>query len=186
MLAKRALNVASAILALLIMAFLVWDASGAAFTAQTDETGSVTAAAVALSDDDAISTDLTLPAVLVPGDTYEQCVTVTYTGTAVGADLTGIRLYGPGSTDALAQYLLLSVGEGADCTAAEAAATNVYDATALDSLPTDFAGGAGSWVPAASGETRAYFVSVQLDANTPDAQQGATASFTLTWEVQTS
>lgn len=207
MLAKRALNVASAILALLIMAFLVWEASDAAFTAQTSEDGTGAAAELVLTDDGFAvgpSASATFSPVLFPGQESEvACIDVTYSDDSAqvfsGSSPTAgeVRFYlsalsntdgglGGGPTAPLSEVLEIRVDEVASCdpTVAVLPGTATFSGTLAD-LVGDYASDHGNWTPAAAGDTQSYAVQLSFPAGSEDALQGDGVSFTLTWEVQT-
>ena len=49
-----------------------------------------------------------------------------------------------------------------------------------------YGSGLSSWTPTAAAQARTYRFTYTLDASTPDAQQGATATATFQWEARTS
>ena len=92
----------------------------------------------------------------------------------------------------LAGYLDLTVerGSGAaafgDCTGFTSAETLTTGGTlaAFAAASTDFASGAGTWAPAATGESQWYRVVVTLQDD--NAAQGLDATVDFTWEAQNS
>src|SRR3712207_1276823 len=86
---RGALTVAAPV-ALIASAALVWQASNAAFTATTDNTGNnFSSGSVALGDDDS-ATALLTPSNLKPGSTNAECIKVSYTGTLASS---GVKLF---------------------------------------------------------------------------------------------
>lgn len=166
---------------LLLSGALVWQSTEAAFTATTAtpqnswQTGSVV-----LSDDaTSVAFDVTG---LSAGQTGSRCITVTYDGSVVPAD---VRLYAADVVDGgLAGHLELAVREGtgggfADCTgfvAGSGAAT-----ATVATFPTDFTTGWGTWAPATTGATRTYEIVYTVAAGAP---QGASAGIAFVWEAR--
>ncbi len=177
----------AAVLSAAAVSALVFTATNAAFSDTTDNTGnSFEAGTVELVDNDGGSA-LFAVTDMVPGDTETGCIEVTYNGTIVGADLTGLNLYGASSGDAaMIAELDLTVNRsaaGGTCGAFVSAAT-VYTGD-LGSLGTDFATGSAGLTPSATGETVAYQINVTLPASASNADQGLTADVDFTWEVTT-
>jgi hypothetical protein len=185
---RHRIRVKSAVAAAALVATsLVW--SGGTFSAFDKSSSmpgnSVSAASVALSDDDAGGSILTLAAAR-PGDATSGCVTVTYTGTAPAA----VRLYGTTGGTGLATYLNLVVtrgtisggGSAGSCTGftADAGGGQLYSGT-LASFPSSSGSAvtdASSWT---SGTTHAYRFTLTLPSGTGAGAQGLTASPSFTW-----
>ncbi|MEL6890704.1 MAG: TasA family protein [Actinomycetota bacterium] len=164
---------------------LVFTATNAAFSDTTDNAGnSFVAGTVTITDDD-LGNAMFSVTDMVPGDTETECIEVTYTGSIVGADLSGLRLYGSSSGDLQPELDLLveRSAAGGTCAAFSADAT-VFNGD-LGSLGTDYASGSAGLVPSAQNETVAYRFSVTLPAAAPNSVQGDTASADFTWEVTT-
>ena len=51
------------------------------------------------------------------------------------------------------------------------------------SAKNNFANGVGTFAPSGTGQSKTYHVSYTVNAGTPDAQQGASAAATFTWEA---
>jgi len=175
--------VAAGLSGLLLVTMLVLRVSGAAFQASTvNPSNSFGAATVAVSDNDSGTLLLDTTAML-PGDTKQTCVQVSYTGTV---DAT-VKLHGTVS-GSLPQYLNLTVerGSGAsafgNCTGFSSTAT-VFSGTVsgLASSHTSWADGAGSYTAAPSSSQWFRIVWTLQDVN---AAQGQTASATYTWEAR--
>ncbi len=196
---------------LLISTALVWQSTAAAFTATTDNSGNTwRAGSVVLSDSDGGSAlfDSTADGALQPGSTRSRCIRVDYTG-SLAAD---IRLYVTTPTagaTALDQYLVMSVEQGQDVTAATSVAADCSTGFTATSTPTwlfntalassgsadqtktlaalktgspDFARGlpVGSAVPTGTSLTFRITYSVLDDNNAQNTRSTAT----FTWEAQ--
>lgn len=180
------LNVASAAVALLLMSLLVWQASSAAFTAQTSEDITVDAGQITLSDDDASAT---FTPVLYPGQSDAVCVTVTYnqTPTSPAAPLATVHVYGSFSdgSPALSGDVEIQVDEGCS-----AGSTILGSGTITSVIGTgnaeDYVSGSGTWVPSGDGDSQDYLITFTMPSSTTDAAQGGSVDVTVTWEVQTS
>ena len=178
--------------ALLLVSFLVASVSRAAFIDTTDGTGNIVGAGtVDLVDDDSGSVMFNV-STLVPGDTVTNCIVVTYQGTV--PDPSAVKLYSGGFTDSgdFADYLNLTIDEGTggsfgDCTGFVSSSTIESGGTLtdFDTAHTGYGTGAGVWDPSSTPESRTYRVSFELDAATPDAEEGESVSaLVFTWEVQ--
>lgn len=187
---QRRLVWATVALSLLVVSALVVRLSAAAFVATTDnannswQTGEVT-----LTDDDSGSAMFSATG-LVPGQTVENCIVVTYGG-SVDA---GVRLYGADltQTNALADDLDLTVDAGSgggfgDCTGFTSSA-NLVTSTALSTFAatyTNFTNGLDTWAPTGgSNATRTYRFRVTLNASS--TAEAATAGYRFVWEAQNS
>jgi len=179
-------------LALLASSAVVYQASNAAFSAQTTNgTNNWASGSVTISDDDSGNALVNLSN-LKPGDTATKCINVTYTGSLAAT----VKLYTSASTDTgLGQYLDFSIDEGTgatggaslDCTgftlgsALFPAGTLSGFLTAKNSYPN----GVSTWAPAgASNAVKSYrFIWTLQDNN---AAQNKSASATFTWEARNS
>ncbi len=188
----RMARMGGTLLSFLLVGFLVITGSRAAFTDNTGNTGnSFTAGDVDLVDDDSGSVMFTVTN-MEPGDSLTDCILVTYQGTIV--DPSAVKLYSGGYIDSgdFADYLNLTVEEGSggtfgDCTgfSLENAIESGGTVTAFDATHTDYASGAGVWDPSGTPQSKTYRITVELDAATPNAEQGESVSaLTFTWEVQ--
>lgn len=180
-------------LSLLLVGFLVVTGSRAAFTDTTDNTGNAFAAGdLELVDDDGGATALFSVANMVPGDSVTDCIEVTYQGSI--ANPAAVKLYSGGYTDSgdFADYLNVTIDEGSggtfgDCSGFlfENTIEPVGTLAAFDAAHTDYTDGAGAWDPVGTPESKSYRFTVELDAATPDAEQGeAVTALAFTWEVQ--
>ena len=185
----------AALLALALVAALITRTSQAAFTASTDNTGNYfNAGTVSLSDNDG-TTALFAVDGMEPGDVATSCIQLSYDGTITTPR--AVKVYSGGytnvgGTDGLSDYLEVTIDEGTG-TAFPGCGDFVLGAnvlapttlTAFATSATDYASGVGTWTPTATGETRAYRVTVELLGTTPNTEQGAgTTDVAFTWEVQ--
>ena len=179
-------------LALLASSAVVYQASNAAFSAQTNNgTNNWASGSVTITDDDSNTAIVNLTN-LKPGDTATKCINVTYTGSLAAT----VKLYTSASTDSgLAQYLDFSIDEGTgatggatlDCTGFTLGST-LYPAGTLNGFITtknSYANGVSSWAPAgASNAVKSYrFIWTLQDNN---AAQNKASSATFTWEARNS
>jgi hypothetical protein len=182
--AVRTAVVAGALGGVIFSGALVWAASGAAFSASTrNPNNNWAAATVAISDDDSSSVMFDLTG-LVPGDSGQKCITVTYNGNIN----TAVRMYASSPSGTLAPYINVTVEQGtggsfADCTgfASEVNVSQTLSAFA-GSYP-NHASGFGNWNPNASGQTRTYRFTWSLAADNSAANK--TTGVTFTWEART-
>ncbi len=177
-------TVAGGAISLVIAVLLLSQTSMAAFTATTTNgTNSWAAGSVALTDDDSGSLMFNETG-LVPNDSGENCITVTYNGN-VNSD---VRVYAS-SSGTLATYLNVTIERGTgggfgNCTGFSASET-LYSSSALASLAaTNFATGLGTFAPTGSGQTTTYRIAWSVADN--NLAQGQTATADFTWEAQSS
>lgn len=185
-------RLAIAFAALLVVSALIVTTSRAAFSTTTDNAGnSFTAGDVVLVDDDLAASRFTVTD-MEPGDTVTGCIVVTYNGSV---DPGVVRLYSGGYTDSgnFGDYLNITVDEGtggtfADCTGFtedDVGAEFANTLTFFNTNHTNYGNGFGEWDPSASGQSKTYQITVELDAATPNAEQNESATaLTFTWEVQ--
>lgn len=174
---------------LIAVSAVVWRSSSAAFSGTTNNAGNSWATGtVSLTDDDS-GTAMFAATGLVPGATDSKCIAVTYGGTADAQ----ISLFVSASTGpALQPYLDMVVEEGTGGSFSSCA--GFIPSTTLSSAPlssivatnTSFASGMTTGGTATTGQVRTYRFTYTLNASTPDAQQGATATATFQWEARTS
>ena len=164
------------------------NASRAAFTATTSNTGnSWSAGTVVLTDDDASAVMFNVTN-MKPGDTNTKCIKVDYTG-SLAAD---VKMYGAVAGTGLATHLTATVEVGAggtfaSCTGWVANATPVSFTGTLAAFGTthsNFTNGLAGFAGAVATNTRTYRVTVALPSGAVNAAQGLTASATFTWEAQ--
>jgi hypothetical protein len=182
-------------LALLASSAVVYQASNAAFSAQTaNGTNNWASGSVTISDDDSGNAIVNLSN-LKPGDTATKCINVTYTGSLSAT----VKLYTSASTDSgLGQYLDFSVDEGTgatggatlDCTgftlgSALYPAGTLGGAGGFITVKNSYTNGVSTWAPAGgSNATKSYrFVWTLQDNN---SAQNKSSSATFTWEARNS
>jgi predicted ribosomally synthesized peptide with SipW-like signal peptide len=179
-------------LSLLLVGFLVVTGSRAAFTDTTDNTGNAFAAGtVDLVDDDSDSAMFDV-AGMAPGDSVTDCIVVTYEGTVL--DPAAVKLYSGGYTDSgdFANYLNLTIEEGTGGAFGNCSGFNFENEiepggtlAAFGTAHTDYLTGVGVWDPTGTPESKTYRFTVELDAATPNAEQGeSVTALAFTWEVQ--
>lgn len=172
--------------ALLMLTVLTVSRSQAAFSDTTDNTGIAFATGtVAISDDDGGTTALFNSLGMSPGAPEEKCIEVTYDGTMTPAD---IKMYGTTSGD-LAPFLNLTIEMGTggtfatDCTAFTGASIYTGTLAGFTLAPhLDWSDGLATFSPAATGESRVFKFTVEVQ-NLP-AAQNKTANASFTWEAQ--
>ena len=199
-----AVRISMVLLAILLASFSILTTSRAVFTDTTDNNGNNFAAGdVTIVDDDTGSVLFNIGN-FAPGETFENCIAVTYNG-SLDAD---VRLYSANlaTTTALnlAPQINVTVEEGTgsgftatelggnegDCTGFVASSTLTAVGETLDSFATNytnFATGLSAWAPlGGSGDSRTYRFVVELDAAAPNAYQGMDAQIDFVWEAQNS
>jgi hypothetical protein len=190
---------AAVIVGLMGSGAMVWQASSAAFTAQTENDGnSWDSGTVVLSDNDSGSALFTATS-LVPGSTATQCINIEYDGDVAST----VKLFGdPGAVPdiALADYLAVDISiatAGKVCADAVGGDYtrffgdgNIVDDVAADTLDefltahTDFSNGAGSYVtPAAPNYVRAFRIKYTL-IDDPAADGLDATGVKFVWEAQ--
>lgn len=180
---RRATFVALPIACLLTGA-VVWNASSAAFTDTTDNTGNAwSTGTVDITDDDAGAARFNVSG-LTANSTDTRCITVTYNGSLAAS----VKLYGAASGTGLANYLDLVIEEGdggsfASCTGFVATST-VFTGTlsTFAANSTNFATGVGTFAPTGSAQNKTYRITYTVQDN--NAAQGLSAGGTFTWEAQ--
>jgi hypothetical protein len=194
-----AIQLSAFALTFILIALLVVTSSRAAFVAQNDNsTNQVSSAAIALTDNDSSTAMFDSLGNMVPGQTYERCIDVTYTGSI---DPTAVMLYATGApTGTLAPYLNLTVQMGADtpaafrdCTGFVSSATLYNSGTLQDfaTARTTFANGVSTWDPAGpvapattTTQTRTFRFAFTVQDVTAAANK--TTTFGFSWETRTS
>jgi hypothetical protein len=186
-----AIQLSAFALTFILIALLVVTSSRAAFVAQNDNmTNRVTSAAIALSDNDSATAMFDDVPNVMPGQTYERCIDVTYTGTV---DPTAVMLYAGGtSSGTLAAYLDLTIHMGIDSTpvfgdcTGFGSAVPVYSGTLANFATThgSHATGLTTWNPVGSPETRTFRFVLSVQDNSAAINQ--TSTFGFSWETRTS
>jgi hypothetical protein len=177
----------------LLVSFLVIGTSRAAFSDTTDNSGNAfTSGSVTITDDDGGDALFDVSA-LAPGDSHENCIEVTYTGT-LSAE---VRLYGTaGASSDLNDALTVTVQRGTgggfvgtetpsgslSCTGF-VSATEVFSGTLTTFLnATNYGTGEDNWA-VTNGSSAVYRFFVEFDTS-DDSLQGGTSNVTFTWEAQ--
>jgi hypothetical protein len=164
----------------LLISFLVVNRSTDAFTSGTESSSHFRSGLVSLSDDDTDRSLFDVPA-MAPGQRYENCITVTYSGVtsqvavALAARATGDLAAG--------MRMTLDVGRGGGF---GKCGGFVPERSLFDGNVTDFARahgpGAGlpAFTPAGPGDSRTFRFGFEL---LPDANPGAKAGVDFDWSV---
>ncbi len=176
--------VAAGPMGLLLSVLVVWSGSRAAFVAATANPGNAfSAATVTLTDDDSGTALLTATG-LEPGGAVQNCIQVSYGGSAPAAVKTYVAPGGLTGTG-LGTYLKLKIEEGTgggfgSCTGFVAGSTD-YTGTvaAFAAASTSAATGVGAFAPSGAGASQVYRVTATLADD--DAARGLTAQLALTW-----
>lgn len=184
----------AAIAALATVSGLVLYTSHAAFSGTTDTSGNWDAATVALSGTS--STAFTSGTNLVPNDTDQECITVTYDGNADAA----VKMYGSttfSSTEDLGKYLDLTIEEvttgAGTCATPDSVDSTLFSTNTLSVntgaftvAHTDWSNGlATTWdssTPATNGATKEFRLTVTVKDDNNAQSQDTTGTFT--WEAQ--
>ncbi len=197
------------LLAVLLVAVLSIAGTRSVFTDTTDNTAnSFTSGAISLVDDDS-GTVMFQVVDMLPGDTVNHCIAVSYEGPNARAT-NGVEIYVPSYTDsaALADDLIVTIDEGAspgvgfdpsgtrtgvndaqgDCTGFVSSSTIVNGlALSAAGFPTSYLTGTGTWAPTGLGTgtpvTLTYRISVTLDSAST-AEGDSVTAIPFTWEVQ--
>ena len=182
-------RVAAALVSLALVSVLVVRSSTAAFTDVTQNTGNAfVVGSVDLVDDDLAATVFNITN-MEPGQIVVDCIVVTYQGSV--PDTSAVKVYSGGYTDSgtLATFLTLTVEEGTGGSFGDFTGfvneNTISTSTPLNTFATSYATGVGLWDPSSTPESKTYRVTVELDASTPNAQQGeSVTAFILNWETQ--
>jgi hypothetical protein len=180
------------LVAFLIVTLLVLQQSYAAFSTSTADSGNtITAATITLTDNDGNGAMYANLTGVIPGQTYDRCITVTYTGAVAP---TAVTLYASAApTGTLGTYLDLTVDMGtatADpfgtCTNFTSTQTVVATQTLATFAATNnaYATGVATWTPTVGTTSRTFRFRMTVQNN--DLAQNQTASnFGFTWEART-
>ena len=181
---------------LVVSAALVWQASYAAFTATTSTpTNNWSTGSVTLTDNDSGAALFTATN-LGGGTTGSRCITVTYGGSVVPAN---VRLYGAAftQTNSVATFINMQVQEVSagytnnapnangvgTCTATSTAALFSNTMANFSTSHSNYGNGLGTWAPAATNETRHYRIVYTVDPSITNTQQNSNAQLAFTWEA---
>lgn len=164
---------------------IIATASYAAFSADTTNPGNAwTAGKVTISDDKNGSALFDVNG-LMPGDTGENCITVT-ADTTEGAS---VKFYTSDTIDAehLGDTMTVRVERveaSGDCGSAASTESLFSGALADLTTKTSFAAGLGTWDPAAGVESARYRFHYELPDTADNSLQQASATTTFVWEAQ--
>lgn len=194
---KRATKIAAAAttpLAVLVAGGLVWQASYAAFTGQTRNSGNDwSTGSVALTDDDQGSARFTVTN-MTPGDTDTRCITVTANASVPGT-VKGYAVNPVFPSPTLADSIDITIRDGAGgsfatCDGFVPAGTIVAD-TPLSTLAQadSYNTAVGGWNVGAGTQTRTYEITWDFDISgltqaQVDDLQGDRAGIDIQWELQ--
>lgn len=179
----RTAILAAVLAGILLSGVLVWGASSAAFSGVTgNPADSWSAGSVTISDDDGGAALVTVSG-LMPGDSGDKCITVTYTGNVAAA----VRLYATGVTGTLGTYLDATIEQGnggsfGSCTSFVSELTSTSTLAAFTAARTSYATGFGTWAPTGAAQTRTYRIAWSMRGD--NAAVGTSVSFTLNWTAQ--
>ena len=174
---------------LIVSAALVWQASYAAFTAQTtNPTNNWTTGNVALTDDDS-NTAMFNATALKGNSTGSRCITVTYNGSLTAA----VKLFGTGFTqqNSVGTYIDIQVQEGSggtngatECTGFTQSAS-LYTGTLANfaTAHTNSSNGLSSWAPTAAAQSRVFRITYTVNNSITNTQMNSNAQIGLTWEA---
>jgi hypothetical protein len=196
-----ALQLSAVALSFTLVALLVVHTSKQAFTAATPNNGNnVAAPTVVLTDNGQAVGAMFNVSNATPGNNYDECIKVTYTGTY--APPTPVQLYGLASqapVGSLAPYLTLSVDMAPatidafrDCSSfPSTGTTNVYSGTLSSFYSTrstylTTGSGQNTWTPASTGDARTFRFRVTVVDGQPAAQGQSATNFGFTWETRSS
>ena len=177
-------RLAAIVVAMLTLALVIVTTSRAAFTDTTENAGnSFASGSVIITDDDGGSA-MFAATEMTPGEPVIECITLTYSGSLVPAD---VRMYGV-SAGVLATYLdtTVEIGSGGsfgDCTGFTPSST-LYSGTLANfsATHTDWATGLATFTAPANPTTQTLRFTVDVQNDPGAMTQSATATFT--WEAQ--
>jgi hypothetical protein len=193
--ARTILTVAATPVAVLAAGAMVYQASYAAFSGQTRNSGNDWATgSVNLTDDDNGSARFQVTNML-PGDTETKCVKVTATA-SVASTVKGYAVNPVPSTSGLENRILVTIKDGdggsfADCSGFVADRTLMTDVTLADLAKSNsWATGIGGWmVPGGTPATKTYQMTWRFDTtgmtqSQVDQLQGSRTGIDMQWEMQ--
>ena len=193
--AQKFLLAAATPLAIVALGATVYQASYAAFTGQTRNSGNEWATgSVKLTDDDNGAARFRVDNML-PGDTQTKCITVT-ADASVASTVKGYAVNPVTSTAGLENKVLVTIDSGtggsfADCTGyTQVGPAHVTNAplSAIAQVNT-FATGFGGWVVPAGVSSKTYRMTWKFDTTgmtqaQVDQMQGARTGIDMQWEMQ--
>jgi len=195
------------VLAMALVAVISIAGTRAAFSGETVNAGNeFDSATIDLTDDDGDVIMFNVAGML-PGDTLDHCILVTYTGPA-GRDSNGVKVFIPSyveaSGTALDTDLLITVEEGTDGSEVfdpSGTRTGVQDSEGdcsgftigtavvtdepLETFATTYATGYGTWTPIVTdtNTTQYYRITVKL-ATASTAEGESMTTIPITWRVE--
>jgi hypothetical protein len=182
--------------AMLAASAMIWQASNAAFSSTTRNSGNNwSTGTVALSDDDAGSARFQV-ANMLPGQTDTKCIKVTADVSVAGV-VKGYALNAVGAASGLASHVMITVDDGAGGSFATCqgfvSAGTVIPLMSLASLAgfTNYANGVGAWAVSPGTQSRTYRITWTFDTtgmtqSQLDALQGEQTGLDFQWELQSS
>lgn len=196
---KRTAKIAAACttpVAVVAAGALVWQASYAAFTGQTRNSGNEwSTGSVALTDDDKGASRFQVENML-PGDTDTRCITITANASVPGT-VKGYAVNPSFTSNVLADHILVSIREGQGGSFDSCAGFTAHSTIVADVPLTTFAGAnsyanaIGGWNVPAGTSTRTYELTWEFDTagltqTQIDDLQGDRAGIDMQWELQSS
>ena len=197
------------VLAMALVAVISIAGTRAAFSGETVNAGNeFDSATIDLTDDDGDVIMFNVAGML-PGDTLDHCILVTYTGPA-GRDSNGVKVFIPSYVEAVGTALdtdlLITVEEGTDATPVfdpTGTRTGVQDSEGdcstftpesggpevtdepLETFATTYATGYGTWTPIVTdtNTTQYYRITVKL-ATASTAEGESMTTIPITWRVE--
>ena len=182
-------------LALVALGASVYQASYAAFTGQTRNSGNEWATgSVKLTDDDNGTARFRVSNML-PGDTQTKCITVT-ADASVSSTVKGYAINPVASTAGLENRVKVTIEDGAGGSFADCAGFVASGAALVDDVPLSaiaqvntFEAGFGGWVVSPGVSSKTYrmtwrFDTTGLTQQQVDQMQGARTGIDMQWEMQ--
>lgn len=197
------------VLAMALVAVISLAGSRAAFSGQTENAGNeFDSATIDLTDNDGNVVMFNVAGML-PGDTLDHCIEVTYTGPA-GRDSNGVKVFIPSYVEAsgttLDADLLITVEEGTDATqtfdpagtrtgvqdaqgdcsgfTVEAGGAEVTDQP-LETFASTYATGYGDWTPIVTDTNAAQYYRITVKLATASTAEGESmTTIPFTWRVE--
>lgn len=169
------LHAGAALASLALVFLLVAGASRAAFTGETEQAATFAAGTVSLASTASVALDA---ANMAPSDEVVGCVTVEYTGSLATSGV-DVRIDVDLNDNGLAPVLAADIELG---TAGSTCGSFTADGGPISYASIDSGSAtATGWAPATAAETRAFRITVTLDATADNTYQGETASAAIVW-----
>lgn len=192
--AQKILTAAATPLALVAAGTMIYQASYAAFSGQTRNSGNQwSTGSVSLTDDDAGSARFQVGNML-PGDNDSKCIKVT-ANASVASTVKGYTVNPVLSNSDLEKYVKITIKDGtggsfADCTGFQAENTLVSDAPLFNlAMANKYEAGIGGWAVPAGVSSKTYQISWKFDTTglsqaAVDQLQGKSTGIDVQWEMQ--